>query len=294
MILVVGATGMVGSEICRLAAEGGLPVRGLVRETSDPDKVKKLEGYGVEVVVGDVRQHASLDKACRGVKKVISTVSAMPFSYIPGENDIQCVDTEGQISLVEAAKSAGVEHFIYTSFTMDNDFPLRNAKRKVEVHLKRSGMNYTILRPGYFMEVWLSPAVGFDAANARTQIYGSGMKPISWISYLDVAKFAVACLDNPAAVNATLDIGGPEAISQLEMVKIFEELGDRKFEVQYVPEEALAEQQQSATDPMQQSFTGLMRWYAQGDPINMQETLRAFPVQLKTVRNYAEGVLDES
>lgn len=282
---------MVGSQVCRLAAEGGLPVRGLVRATSDPDKVEKLKGYGVEVVVGDVRQHASLEEACRGVKKVVSTVSAMPFSYIPGENDLQCVDTEGQISLVEAARSAGVGHFIYTSFTMDNDFPLRNAKRKVENHLKKSGMKYTILRPGYFMEVWLSPAVGFDAANARTQIYGSGTKPVSWVSYLDVARFAVACLDNPAAVNATLDIGGPEALSQLEMVKIFEELGGHTFEVQHVPEEALAEQQQSATDPMQQSFTGLMRWYAQGDPIDMQATLQAFPIQLTTVRDYARGVL---
>ncbi len=291
MNLVVGATGMVGGEVCRLLRSEGKPVRGLVRTTSNQAKVDGLKALGVELVEGDLRDRASLDKACQGVKAVISTASSMPFSYQPGENDIKTVDTFGQINLIDAAKEAGVEHFVYTSFTMENDFPLRNAKRTVEKHLKESGLTYTILRPGYFMEVWLSPAVGFDAANAKTQIYGSGQNPISWISFLDVAKFAAACLDNGTAKNTILPIGGSEAISQLEMVKIFENIGGKEFEVQFVPEEALAEQQKTLTDPMQQSFTGLMRWYAQGDPIDMEGTLKAFPIELTTVKEYAQGVL---
>jgi NADH dehydrogenase len=195
---------------------------------------------------------------------------------------------EGLTNLIGASQAAGVERFIYTSFTMENDFPLRNAKRAVEGRLKESRLNYTILRPSYFMEVWLSPAVGFDAANAKAQIYGSGEKPISWISLQDVAQFAVASLDKPAARNATLDLGGPEALNQLQAVQIFEEVGRRAFVIEHVPEEALKEQQQAATDPMQQSFIGLMRWYAHGDPIDMQETLKVFPVQLTTVKAYAE------
>jgi uncharacterized protein YbjT (DUF2867 family) len=142
------------------------------------------------------------------------------------------------------------------------------------------------------MEVWLSLAVGFDAANAKAQIYGSGEEPISWISFLDVARFAAACLDNEAAFNAILALGGPEAISQLEMVKIFEGISDQEFDLQYVREDALAEQQKTATDPMQQSFTGLMRWYARGDPIDMQETLKTFPFVLTTVQDYARSVLE--
>lgn len=291
MILIVGATGMVGGEICRLLSHEGKPARGLVRTTSDHFKVEGLKKLGVEVVIGDLRDRASLENACKGIKAVITTASAMPHSYQPGENDIKSVDSEGQVNLVEAARTAGVKHFIYTSFTMDNEFPLRNAKRGVENHLKSSGMTYTILRPGYFMETWLSPSVGFDAANAKAQIYGSGEKPISWISFLDVARFAVACLDNPATLNATLDIGGPEALSQLEMVKIFEDAAGREFELQFVPEEALEAQQKASADPMQQSFTGLMRWYAQGDPINMQEILKAFPIELTKVHDYAERVM---
>jgi len=76
MNLVVGATGMVGSEICRLLIAAGKPVRGLVRATSDPAKVDQLKGYGVEVVQGDLRDRASLDAACQGVTAAISTASS--------------------------------------------------------------------------------------------------------------------------------------------------------------------------------------------------------------------------
>jgi NADH dehydrogenase len=196
------------------------------------------------------------------------------------------------MNLIDAARAVGVEHFVYTSFSsqIDLDFPLRNAKRAVEQRLGESGLNYTILRPSFFMELWLGPA-RFDVVNARAQIYGSGENPISWISLHDVAQFAVASLDNPAARNAMLELGGPEALSQLQAVQIFVEVGGRSFEVRHVTEEALEEQEKAATDPMQQSFAGLMRCYARGDAIHMQETLRAFPVQLTSVRDYAKSCL---
>ena len=291
MNLVVGATGLLGSDICRRLVAEGKPVRAFVRTTSDPAKVEALKEQGVEIVAGDLCDPASLQAACRGVKAVISTASSMPFSYVPGENDIQHVDLEGVICLVDVAQSRGAQQFVYISFTMDNDFPLRNAKRAVEQRLRDSGLTYTILRPSYFMEVWLNPAVGFDAANATARVYGSGQNPLSLISFSDVAEFAVASLDNPAARNATIEIGGPEALSQLQVVQIFEELGGKPFEVEYVPESALAEQQATATDPMQQSFAGLMQKYARGDAVDMQDTLDAFPMHLTTVRQYAQNVL---
>jgi hypothetical protein len=80
----------------------------------------------------------------------------------------------------------------------------------------------------------------------------------------------------------------------LQAVQIFEEVGGRSFELQYVPEEALEEQEKAATDPMQQSFASLMRCYAQGDARDMQETRQAFPMQLTPVRDYAQRVFDTS
>jgi NADH dehydrogenase len=293
MVLVVGATGLLGSEICRRLAANGTPVKALVRAASDQGKVGALEDLGATVVQGDLCDRASLEAACQGVRAVVSTASSMPFCYQPGANDVRTVDLEGVTNLIAAAQAADVPRFVYTSFSgqIDFDFPLKGAKRAVEQRLKDSGLVYTILRPSFFMEVWLSPAVGFDVANAKASIYGSGEQTISWISLGDVAQFAVASLENPAARYATLELGGPEALSPQQVVGIFEEVSGRPFEVTFVPEEALQAQQASSTDPMAQSFAGLMRSYARGDPIDMQATLETFPLQLTSVREYARSVL---
>jgi uncharacterized protein YbjT (DUF2867 family) len=101
----------------------------------------------------------------------------------------------------------------------------------------------------------------------------------------------LAILGHPAARNTTIEVGGPDALSQLELIQIFEQVGGRPFEVQHIPVEALEEKQRTSTDGMQQSFSGLMRCYAAGDPIDMRETLQTFPVHLTSVRDYASSVL---
>jgi len=204
MILVVGATGLLGGEICRQLAAQSKPVRALVRPNGDPSKAETLHGLGVAVVTGDLRDPASLEAACRGCDTVISTASAMPFSSHP-DNTLKAVDEDGLRGLIDAARASAVQHFVYVSFSgnIEGDFPLCHAKRATEHYLRQSGLPYTIPRPSYFMEVWLSPMPGFDAANASARIYGSGDQKLSWISLRDVARFAVACLDNPAARNAS-------------------------------------------------------------------------------------------
>jgi uncharacterized protein YbjT (DUF2867 family) len=152
-------------------------------------------------------------------------------------------------------------------------------------------MAYTILRPSYFMEVWLSPFVGFDYANRKATLYGDGRRRISFISLGDVAEFAVRAALSPEAANAAIELGGPEAVTPLEAVRIFEELGGAPFEVQHVPEDALRAQLDGADDSLQQAFAALMLGYARGDEIPMDETLRREPVRLTSVRDYARTVL---
>lgn len=289
MILVVGSTGMVGSEICRILDSKGISFRAMVRENSDPAKLERLKGYGAQLVIGDLRDPASLKAACQEVSEVICTVSSMPGSYQPGVNDIQSVDIDGMTHLIEAAKAAGVEHFVYTSFSgnIDRDFTLRNAKRAAEQHLKESGMVYTILRPSFFMEAWLSPAVGFDAANAKAAIYGTGDQLIAWISVKDVAQLAVESLVNPAARNSVLELGGPESLSPHRAIKIFEEVMGKPFEVTHVSPEALQAQYDGAVDPMQKSLIGQMLCYADGDSIDMSAIQATFTVQLTQLRDIA-------
>ena len=287
MNLVAGATGLLGSEICKMLAAAGKPVRGLVRASSDPAKVEKLRNAGVALVEGDLKDRSSLDAACQGVTTVIDTVSSSTFVR-RSDDSIATVDLQGQFNLEDAARVAGVRHFIFVSFpAVPEDFPLQRAKRAAERHLIESGLTFTILQPAFITEVWLSPAAGFDAANAKARIYGSGRNKISWISCQDVAAFAVGCIDHPAARNAVIRLGGPEALSPTEVVRIFEETTGRKFTVEYVSEDKLRQQKATAQDPLQQSFAGLTLYYALGDVIDMRKTLKTFPVPLSKVADYA-------
>ena len=292
MHLIVGATGMVGTEICRLLAASGKPVTALVRTSSDPAKVEKLKRLGATVVQGDLRDRVSLTAACRGVTAVISTASAMPFAYTPGENTPRNTDQDGCLSLIDVAREAGVQQFVYTSFPpIAASFPLQDAKRAVEARLRESGLVHTILRPSYFTEVWLSPAVGFDHASGKATVYGTGENAISWISFLDVAQFAVASLGHPAARNTTLELGGPEANSPRDVVKVFEHAGGKTFDVTQVTVDALQGQLAGAMDPMQRSFVALMLGCAGATAIDMTATLKTFPLKLTTVEAYARSVM---
>jgi NADH dehydrogenase len=291
MNLVVGATGLLGEEICRKLSREGKAVKALIRTTSDKTKVERLKEIGATLVYGDLKDPDSLKKALPGVNAVFSTASST-FSRQEGDS-IQTVDIEGQLNLINAAKSAAIDRFIFISFRENpgNLYPLTIAKRTVEKQLKESGINYTGLQAGYFMEVWLSPALGFDFPNAKARIYGAGTNKLSWISYKDVAQFAVKSLDNPAASNAILEIGGPEALSPNEVVRIFEEVSKKSFDIEYIPEETLKAQKAEASDPLQKSFAALMLQYANGDDIDMEETLKVFPLQLTSVSEYAQSML---
>lgn len=286
-ILVAGATGFLGSEICRQLISQNKHVKGLVRTTSDANKVAHLKESGVEIIEGDLKNKASLENALRGVSAVISTVSST-LSRQEGDS-IQTVDDEGQTNLVDAAINAGISKFIFISFcAMGGEWPLQTAKRKVEKHLVESGLNYTILQPTYFMEVWLSPALGFDYPNAKASIYGEGKNKISWIAIKDVAAFAIASLDNPSAMNTIIELGGPQALSPLEAVHIFETTSGKKFELQFVPEEAIKAQKAAAADPLSESFAALMLGVANGSEIDIKYALDIFPLQLASVNDYAK------
>ena len=290
MILVVGSTGILGMEICRILSEKKKDFRALVRNTSDPQKVDQLKNMGANIVFGDLKEPGSLIIACKDIDQVISTASS---TIVQQEGDnIQTVDQDGQLNLVKAAEESGVKKFVFISFTdnPDIDYPLTRAKRNVESVLKKSRMNWTILWASWFMEVWLGPNLGFDFSNANVRIYGSGDSKISWVSFRDVAKFAVHALYSPVADNAILKIGGPRALSPNEVIKVFEEVQGRSFKVEYVSVEALQQQKEAAEDPLQESFAGLMLQYAAGDPMEMRSILREIHVDLISVRDYANQV----
>jgi NADH dehydrogenase len=86
-------------------------------------------------------------------------------------------------------------------------------------------------------------------------------------------------------------VGGPEALSPNEVIRIFEERSARKFDVERVPVEALRAMKAAATNPVEDSFAGLMLLCAGGDEIDMRETLARYPLRMTTVGEYADRVL---
>ena len=291
MILVAGATGLVGCEVCQKLARRGENVRALVRETSAKEKLETLRSGGAELCVGDLKDPGSLSSACRGVDAVISTASST-LSRQAGDS-IESVDAAGQLNLVKAAKAAGIGRFVFVSFRRPRgiSYPLADAKRRVEEAI--ASLNFTIIQASWFMEVWLGPALGFDYANRTARIYGPGTKPISWVSFRDVAEMCALAVRAPAADHRTIEFGGPEALSPLEVVARFEKIGGRPFQLEHVPEQALRAQFDAATDPMQKTFAGLMMGYAYGDAMDMAPVVEQFGIQLTSVDEYARGVLGE-
>jgi NADH dehydrogenase len=289
--LLVGATGLLGSEICQRLAAAGRQVRALVRPTSDAGKRAALQAMGVELVEGDLKDPASLARACAGMQAVISTASSTLSRQ--GGDSIETVDHQGQLALVDAARQAGVDRFVFVSFRENPQiqFPLTVAKRAVEQAIKSSGMAYTILQASYFMEVWLTPALGFDAASGKVRVYGDGNQPISWISYKDVARAAAATIIDGVGRDMLVELGGPQALSPREVVRMFEAAGAGEIATESVPVAALEAQLNAATDSLQQSFAGLMLQYAAGDSIDIATSSRVFPLQMTSVRDFITAQL---
>ena len=290
-VLVVGATGLLGMEICRQLIAANIPVRGMVRNTSDRNRVNMLKDMGVETITADLKEPETLERAMENVEAIISTASSTMSKT--GNDNIETVDRLGQLNIIEAADAAGINKFVYISFLDSPEkFPLQDAKREVERRLMQSNMDYTVLRPTFFMEIWLSPELGFDIHNAKATVYGHGANKISWISLKDVAAFAVHSLENHEAINNFIDLGGPEALSPLEVIRIAEEKTGRSFQLQYMPEEALRMQKDNSQDLLQQTFAALMLTYAGGAEVPMEDTLQLFPLKLYSVKDYIHSLAE--
>src|SRR5215470_17196228 len=267
-VLVVGATGVLGMEVCRQLAAAGKKVKGLVRISSQKEKVNGLHELGVETVPGDMKDPQSLYQAFQHVDAIISTATST-ISHQEGDS-IETVDLAGQLNVAEAADAAGVQRVVLISFPpyppLTPEFPLQSAKRAVENRLKSKNFTYTILQPTYFMDIWLGPALGFDCVRAKAVIYGEGQ-------------------------NAVIQLGGPDNLSILDAVGIFEQESGQTFELQNVPDEALRAQMAAAPDSLRKAFSGLMIGLNEVGTIDMKETLRNFPIQLTSLREYARQMI---
>ena len=284
MILIVGASGLLGGQITQRLLAQGQTVRILVRPTSAPQASALCDA---QMVTGDLKDRASLDAACRGVDVVITTANS---AMRGGEDNVQTVDLDGNRRLIDAAQEAGVKQFIFTSalgVDPQSTVPFFRAKAKSEAHLRSSGLPYTILAPNIFIEVWVPMIVGRPAlAGQSVKLVGEGRRKHTFVSIGDVAAFATAAIGHPAAINQHLPIGGPEALSWRDVVATFERVLGRPIEIESLSPEDPA---LGLPEGIGQMMAGLEMY---DSVIETTELARTFNVRQTTVgefvsRNFA-------
>lgn len=232
MILVVGATGALGGMVSRELLSRGVPVRVLVRPGSEYGPLLEL---GAQPVMGDLKDPQSLARACEGVTAVITTANSARRS---GADTTDAVDRHGNRALIEAAKREGVEHFVFVSAlgaSEESEVDFFRAKAETERHLTGSGMDWTVLQPNIFMEVWIGMLVGMPLQQGKpVTLVGRGDHRHAMVAMRDVAAFVVAGVTHREARNRRIIIGGPEAYTWTEVVELAGSVLGRSIDVQYV------------------------------------------------------------
>ncbi|KAI3424731.1 hypothetical protein D9Q98_008120 [Chlorella vulgaris] len=211
-VLVAGATGGVGKAVVRQLAAQGIAVRALSRSGLKAAGMLPPASQGVEIVEGDVYRYSDVAKAMKGCTAVI--IATGPTDRLNPFGSYQ-TDFEGNKNLVAAAKQEGVKKVVLvTSIGTDDPlFPLNLLwgvllwKKQGELALQRSGIDYTIVRPGGLLN---EPRAGRTVGNVvigGADAYGlpPRRRPGS-ILRTQVAECCVAALVEPAASNKVVEI----------------------------------------------------------------------------------------
>ena len=220
MFLVTGATGGIGRRVVRLLREREASVRAFVRLTS---RYGELEHRGAEIFIGDLRQEKDIQKACQGVKYIISAHGS--------NTDALALDYRANIELIDAAKAIGVQHFVFISVLGSDrgyeDAPVFKAKRAVEQYLQASGLNYTILRPAGLSSNLLPLAEQFRE-NGIYLLIGDRHNRTSIVSTDDLAQIIVESPTVAGARNQIFPVGGPEILQREDIPRIFGRIFNRE------------------------------------------------------------------
>lgn len=204
-ILATGATGRQGSAVLRHLVACRFAVRVLARDP-ESERARLISRTGVEVVQGDLTDRESLDRALDGVEGVFSMAT-------PYEHGLKSEETQGT-TLGDAAKAAGVRHYIYSSVgaaNRDSGIPYFETKTRIEDHLRSLGLPLTILRPVWFYENFNS--YGMQQVGDVFEIR-MPMRPettLQMIAADDVGSFVTLAFGQPDEwIGRELEIAGDE------------------------------------------------------------------------------------
>ena len=246
LILVCGATGSQGGAVARSLLDRGFRVRGLTRNPQKPE-AQALADQGAEVVQGDMADRSSMDSVLEGAHGVFSVQNFWETGY---DREVQ----QGK-TVADAAKMAGVEHFVYSSVGSahrQTGIAHFDSKWEVEEHMRQIELPYTVLRPVFFMQNW---------EGMREFILGGTLaqpldpdKPFQQVAVEDVGAFAGIAFEDPGKwIGREVDLAGDEQT----MPKIAETFGrviGREIGYYQVPWNQFEEQ-------MGEEYAVMYRWF---------------------------------
>ena len=227
-LLIVGGTGTLGRQIVLQALTKGYQVRCLVRNLR---KANFLKEWGAELVYGDLTLPETIPSNLRGITAIIDA-SSRPYDV-----STKKVDWDGKLVLIDAAKTANIQRFIFCSTLNLEQFPtipLMRMKQGIEKKLKQSSIPYTIFRlTGFYqglIEQYAIPILEdlpIWVTNENTRV--------SYMDTQDIAKFCLRALQLPQTKNKTFLLGGPKGWLSEEIITLCEQLAGQSAKVKRIP-----------------------------------------------------------
>ncbi|KAI1819165.1 NmrA-like family protein [Xylaria intraflava] len=234
IIVVFGATGKQGGAIVNQFVndpklKDSWTVRGVTRDVNK-DSSKRLASKGVEVVAADLNDKASLVKALSGSDTAFAVTNYWEHM------DMKLEETQGR-NIADAAKEAGVKHFIWS--TLFNVTKLSggklarvyhfDSKAHVEEYVRSLGIPATFFAPGFYMSNITGGMLSKQGENWVFSLPIAASSPIPLYDTGDTGKYVKAIVENKQALLGKHFLGATQYLSAQEVVdtfkKVFPEAG---------------------------------------------------------------------
>jgi len=229
-LLIIGGTGTLGRQVVLQALTKGYQVRCLVRNFR---KASFLKEWGVELVYGDLTKPETIPPCLKGITAIIDASTSRASEL----ESLKKVDWEGKLCLIEAAKVANIQRFIFFSAQNVEQFeniPLMKIKNGIEIKLKESGIPYTIFRLTGFYQGLIEQYAIPILENLPIWVTNENIY-ISYMDTQDIAKFCLRSLQIPQTKNQTFFLSGSKGWASSEIINLCEQLAGQQAKVQRVP-----------------------------------------------------------